>query len=364
MKKALMVSCEGLGRGGVQAVMMSIVRNLRSEYDFDMLLFTNAVRYYDEEFLSYGGKILRVPFYNGGNRIRRKLDYYIRGNSLYRRIYKVMQENGPYDVIHCNNVYESALCLKAAKELGVPVRIVHMHVCDMASPLRNLFDTHYLKGILRDATARIACSREAGTAMYRGNAFTPVPNAYNDDRFDKTKYPKLEKKALLLSQIGFFESNKNQEFSLQILKSLRNMGADARLSLVGFGPGLDKLEALARELEVTPYVDFLIADADTPELLSRSAAFLLPSKKEGFGIVLVEAQAMGVHCYVSSNVPQDANVGGCTYLPLEDGAQAWAKAILCDYEKDGGATKDYDCSQFSTAYIMEQYRKLYRGESL
>ena len=109
MKKALMVSCEGLGRGGVQAVMMDIVRNLRGEYNFDMLLFTDEVRYYDEEFLSYGGKILRVPFYEGGNRILRKLDYYIRGGRLYRGIYKAIQENGPYDVIHCNNVYESAL---------------------------------------------------------------------------------------------------------------------------------------------------------------------------------------------------------------------------------------------------------------
>lgn len=364
MKKALMVSCEGLGRGGVQAVMMDIVRNLRGEYDFDMLLFTSQVRYYDEEFLSYGGKILRVPFYEGGNPIRRKLDYYVRGNSLYRRILKTIQENGPYDVIHCNNVYESALCLKAAKKLGIPVRITHMHVCDMSSRLRNLFDTHYLKGIRRDATAWLACSREAGKAMYRGSKFIDIPNAYNDTRFDPEKYPKQEKKELLLTQIGFFDANKNQEFSMQVLKSLRQRGADAHLALVGFGDGVSRLQTLAEEMEIKPYVDFLVSDTDTPELLSRSAAFLLPSKKEGFGIVLVEAQAMGVRCYASSNVPQDANAGGCTYLPLSDGPEAWAKQILRDYENDGGATQNYDCSRFSATYITEQYRKLYRGESL
>ena len=33
MKKVLLVSCEGLGNGGVQSVMMSIVRNLNDNID-------------------------------------------------------------------------------------------------------------------------------------------------------------------------------------------------------------------------------------------------------------------------------------------------------------------------------------------
>ena len=43
-KRVLMVSCEGLGNGGVQAIMMGIVRNLYTECHFDMLLFTSEKR--------------------------------------------------------------------------------------------------------------------------------------------------------------------------------------------------------------------------------------------------------------------------------------------------------------------------------
>ena len=50
MKRVLMVSCEGLGNGGVQAVIMSIVRNLKNKYIFDILLFTDERRFYDNEF--------------------------------------------------------------------------------------------------------------------------------------------------------------------------------------------------------------------------------------------------------------------------------------------------------------------------
>jgi len=40
MKKILEVSCNGLTNGGVQQVIMSIVRNLYKEYHFDILVFT------------------------------------------------------------------------------------------------------------------------------------------------------------------------------------------------------------------------------------------------------------------------------------------------------------------------------------
>ena len=365
MKKALMVSCEGLGRGGVQAVMMDVVRDLRDTYQFDMLLFTEQVRYYDEEFLSYGGKIIRIPFYNGKNPLRRKLDYFIRGQILYRKIYKALREHGPYDVIHCNNVYESALCLKAAAKLDVPVRICHMHICaGMSSSLRDKFDTHYLKDIEKYATQKISCTDTSGRTMYRGAKFDVVNNAYNEKRFDPGKYLAAEKKQLLLTQIGMYDSNKNQKFSLNILKALLDMGADARLALVGFGDHGAELKQLAQQLGVQEQVSFLDADTDTPQLLSRSAAFLLPSLKEGFGIVLLEAQAMGVACYASDTVPGDANVGGCTYLPLSAGAQHWAQIILQDYTRTGGKTQNYDCSDFARSNIIAKYRRLYQGESL
>ena len=76
MKRILLVSCEGLGNGGVQAVIMSIVRNLHKEYLFDILLFTSEKRYYDEEFLTYGGQIFRIPRYEGKNQFRKKIYYY------------------------------------------------------------------------------------------------------------------------------------------------------------------------------------------------------------------------------------------------------------------------------------------------
>ena len=65
-------------------------------------------------------------------------------------------------------------------------------------------------------------------------------------------------------------------------------------------------------------------DADMPKLLSQSSGFLFPSLHEGFGIVLIEAQAMGVKCYASDTVPRATDCGCVIYLPLKDGAKVWA----------------------------------------
>ena len=44
MNKVLMVSCEGLGHGGVQDVIMNIVRGGSDKQHFDILVFTNEKR--------------------------------------------------------------------------------------------------------------------------------------------------------------------------------------------------------------------------------------------------------------------------------------------------------------------------------
>ena len=70
-KRILMVFDKGLGRGGVESVIMSIVRNLSDTYTFDLLTNTNQTKDYDAEFISYGGKIFKILFYEGKIRFLR-----------------------------------------------------------------------------------------------------------------------------------------------------------------------------------------------------------------------------------------------------------------------------------------------------
>lgn len=365
MKKILMVSCEGLGNGGVQAVMMSIVKNLSSTYIFDALLFTSEKGFYDDEFLTYGGQIYRIPRYEGENLLKKKLDYYVRGSSLYKSVLKLLQEHGPYDVIHCHDEFESAPIIKAAAMAGVPIRIVHTHVIAQKSNIvANCLENYRRKVIEKYSTVKIGCSEESCNVFYQNpqNALV-INNAFDNYKFDAERYTVSGKMEFNLLQIGSYSPIKNQLFSIKIIECIRRSYPEVKLILVGFSIG-DYKNKLLKEIEerkLSNNVILMPSNANTPRLLSESSGLLFPSLHEGFGIVLLEAQAMGTYCYASNKVPKTTNCGGVTYLALEDGAEKWAEKIMNDYKLTHGKHSQFDVNKFTIEKIMEKYKCLYEG---
>ena len=68
--------------------------------------------------------------------------------------------------------------------------------------------------------------------------------------------------------------------------------------------------------------------------MSALDVFLLPSRFEGLGIVLIEAQAAGLVSFTSSEVvPLDAKVTDLlTFIPLSKSPADWADEILSKSE--------------------------------
>lgn len=367
MKRILMVSYRGLGNGGIQAVIMSIVRSLSKEYVFDALVFTNEKGKYDDEFRSYGGQIYRIPWYEGSSLFRKKLDKYIRGPRIYRGAMRILRECGPYHAVHCHNYYEAAPILSAAAALHVPIRIAHIHSVIQMHKENRIMQAlyHYqAKRIEQYATAKMGCAEEACSSFFENPSNSQVVyNAYDERRFDPEKYEKRTEKEFNLLQIGRIGENKNQLFSLKVVACMKKKRPDVTLRIVGFSTDSyeETLEKYVQDKELSDNVYFLPHDADTPLLLSQSAAMLFPSLYEGFGIVLLEAQAMGTRCYVSDRLPRLADCGGLTFLSLDDGPEVWAETILADYEKTNGCYTSYNVDRFKTDAVAAEYRALYKN---
>ena len=81
---------------------------------------------------------------------------------------------------------------------------------------------------------------------------------------------------------------------------------------------------------------------DVPSMLMAMDVFVFPSKYEGFGIVLVEAQCTGVPCVISNVIPRESiiNKEGITVLSFQDTAAAWASAVLDSHVNDRQACMD------------------------
>lgn len=115
---------------------------------------------------------------------------------------------------------------------------------------------------------------------------------------------------------------------------------DAFLLLLGDGPEKPRLEALARQLDITDQIQFRgrVSDEDRADLLARAHLFCLPSHHEGFGLVLIESMSVGTPVVASAQGgQQDIIHSGTDGVLIDSGEpQHWAEAIqnLMDHPED------------------------------
>jgi glycosyltransferase involved in cell wall biosynthesis len=91
---------------------------------------------------------------------------------------------------------------------------------------------------------------------------------------------------------GRMVAQKDHEVMLQAL-AIHRKTIDSRLILLGSGPLLSHLRSVAERLGLTDAVDFAGFHSNTLPYFRQSDAFLLSSRGEGFGNVLVEAMGCG-----------------------------------------------------------------------
>ena len=67
-------------------------------------------------------------------------------------------------------------------------------------------------------------------------------------------------------------------------------------------------------------------------ILSQSSCFdcfIFPSHYEGLGIAAIEAEAMGLPCFINESLPKDLRINENVYpLSLKQKAEDWASVIL------------------------------------
>ena len=134
---------------------------------------------------------------------------------------------------------------------------------------------------------------------------------------------------------------------------------EARLVLLGDGNERDELETLVRELGIQDKVDFVGFVSNPYKYMANASLFVLSSKFEGFGLVLVEALACG--CPVVStdcpSGPREVLEGGKwgRLVPTGD-EEALAKAM------DESLSEEHDperlrrrAQEFSVDKVVDEY---------
>lgn len=311
-----------MANGGIERFVMNYYRHIdRTKIQFDFLVSVETRGYFDDEIKNLGGVIYHA--------------YSLRKNPLknYMDIARIIKDNH-YLIVHRHTGSAFGYFdLHAAKYGGAEYLILHSH----NNQAGNIILHKLCKIFLKIDCEKLACSQEAGEWLFGKNAsFKVISNAIECDKFKFTYEVRknirhnweLENK-FVIGHVGRFEKQKNHQRLLRIFKRIVDNENESILICVGVGSLLEDCKREAKKLGIQDKVLFLGERSDVNLLMQAFDVFLFPSLYEGFPFVLVEAQASGLFCITSEQVPKECNISGNFFhLNLEETDDVWAKEIV------------------------------------
>ncbi len=150
--------------------------------------------------------------------------------------------------------------------------------------------------------------------------------------------------------------------------ALVNKEIPSRLLLVGDGPDRIAAQHIAEDLGVTDKISFLGKQESVVELLSIADIFLLPSEKESFGLVALEAMACEVPVIATrtGGIPEVVKDGETGFLADIGDVNTMARSIvqlLKDpelHQRFAKAARQRAEEEFEAKLIVDQYENYYR----
>jgi O-antigen/teichoic acid export membrane protein/glycosyltransferase involved in cell wall biosynthesis len=331
-----------MNRGGVEAWLISVLRNIdHDRFQMDFLVHTTEPAAYDEEIRALGSEIF--PCMHPQKPL------------LYARNFrKIMDEHGPYDVVHSHVHHYSGWVLMHAARAGVPVRLAHSHNGARNSHLdkpSDLVRRAYMSAtewlVRRYATHGLASSVPAAEALFGQNwkddpRFEVQHNTSDVSPFNVGQGDEATRKSLraelglpddafVMGHVGRFFPPKNHDFLIDVAAEVFKRAPDARLLMVGDGELRPEIEAKVARLGIADQVVFAGVRSDVPSImLNVIDIFVFTSISEGLGIAMVEAQAAGLPCVYTDAVPHEADLVPplLKRLSITESPTLWADAIL------------------------------------
>lgn len=320
-----------MDRAGAETLLMNIYRNIdRTKVQFDFVVHTDEVGDYDKEIKKLGGRIYHAPKY----KIYNMIEY----SNFWKNFFK---EHKEYKIIHGHIRSCAPIYLKIARKNKV-MALIHSH---------NSYDKRMINIFYKILTYKIryradyffGCSTQSildgfGNKIFSDKRYKIIKNGINPCNYQYNKniaidYKKklgIEKK-FVVGHVGRFDSQKNHLFLIDVFEQIKKKRKDSVLLLIGRGPLESKIKEYVKSKGLEKNVMFLGVRDDVDKLLMTFDVFVFPSLYEGLPVVMVEAQASGLKCFVSEVITDEAILSDYVVkLPLSYSPISWADRIIED----------------------------------
>ena len=377
-KRRIFWYCEKWQVGGIQKVQVNLLKKMHTDR-FEIVIASSEddTTFFDEDLRSVGARKLCTLDSRYHSPIRRILANVSAVDRCLR--------TGNYDIVHFNVCHGVELIyLYLAKKRGIPVRIVHCRNNDIGAgswmrPIKILAHVCCKYVFAGCANYRFANSALAAKWIFprkyiRSGSVKIVKNGIDAERyaFDAHRREAVRQEngwedRFVIGHIGHFNYQKNHDFLLHVFSEVKKLRPSSLLVLVGEGEREAEIRQLARELGIESSIIFYGVTGDVPGLLCAMDVFVLPSRFEGFGNVLVEAQANGLKCFASEGViPGDVRITeNLSWISLQEPYTVWAKRIVSETANE--SRKSHVDAVIDSGYDIGRmaafFEHLYLGET-
>ena len=323
-----------MNRGGAENAIMNYYRHIdRSRIQFDFLLTEPNKCQFEDEIISFGGRVYRVPLLRMSNPFP-----YLKSVSAF------FDEHPKYKIVHSHTSSKSVFPLWIAKRKGIPVRIAHSHNTRSETGFRGWIRDTLKIALKKVATHYFSCGEEAaiwlyGSRFYEEGKVRVLPNViecqkfgFNDSiREQMRSQLSIHKETLVIGCVARFSLQKNLLFAIDVYQKIYEKEKDSMLLLIGDGEQRPHIESRISESGLVDSVFLTGVVPNVPDFEQAMDIFLMPSFFEGLPLSLIEAQISGLKCFVSTGIPQEVDKTGLvTFLSLNDGADKWAETIIAN----------------------------------
>ena len=322
-----------LYNGGSQAMIMNLYKNIdRNRIQFDFIVDHPEYDYYKETIEQLGGKIYTMPLFNGKNvkEVRKAWNDFFVNHPEYR-------------ILHSHARSYASIYLPIARKHNVKT-IIHSHNTSNGKGISSIVKSVTQFPLRFQSDFYFGCSRDAGLWLFgkkvvESDRFFVLNNAIDAKQFRYSKetreqYRKefgLDDQKVYI-QVGSLSDQKNHKFTIEVFARFCKEEPDCRLYIVGVGENKDDIEKQIKENGLENNIFLLGRRNDVSGLLQMADCYIMPSIYEGLSVAAIEAQASGIHCFLSDVVSKDVCVTDvCEFLPLE--VEAWVSALKEKYER-------------------------------
>lgn len=278
---------EALAEFAKVGVISSQPISIKDVYKLKKINFTKRI-FVDNNVETFQRTFLSIPKIK---RIRYQIQMY-----YFKQMFnEYIKKNGLPDIVHAHSFIAGQWALWIKKKYDIPY-VITEHSSGFIQNIYNRVEQESAKNVFYNASKRFAVSKEFVDFFIKtfNIHFDYLPNIVDIDFFSIKK--NIKKENFMFINIAFLNKNKSQDMLIKSFSKAFKGKKNIKLLIVGDGPEYDNLNKLINNLNMNEQISLYgrASREEVRDLLHQSDVFVLSSKYETFGVVLIEAMACGL----------------------------------------------------------------------